>query len=190
MCSLTVTVHSVVSIFDVAKINKFKFEIDLKILSALDDKEYGLIIGLSDIIKHGLPNKLASQFIDHKLRTNMRELQSVSIGENFDGYSESDKFANLPPNRGIVNVEGGLQSSTSSSTHTWIPFNSAQANTKVLRHEDMLNTALESFDSTSQRSLTNQNRRYGEDDEVRQFNYCMKFGKRMAIILRIIMRKI
>ena len=136
------TVHSVVSIFDIDKINKFKFKIDLKILSALDDKEYELIIGLSEIIKLDLFNKLARQFIDRKIRTNMRELKSVSVGEDFDGYSESDKFANLPSKRGIASVEGGLKCPTSLSTHTWIPFSSAQANTKVVRHEDMLNTAL------------------------------------------------
>ena len=107
------------------KINKFKFEIDLKILSALDDKEYGLIIGLPDIIKHDLLDKLASQFTDRKIKTNKRELKSVSVGEDFDAYSESDKFANLPSKRGIASVEGGLKSSTSCCSHTRIPFNSA-----------------------------------------------------------------
>ena len=111
--SLTDTVHAIVSIFDIDKINKFKIEIELKILSALDDKEYGLIIKLPDIIKNDLLNKLYSQFTDRKIRTNMRELQSVSIGEDFDAYSESDKFANLPSKRGIASVEGELQSSMS-----------------------------------------------------------------------------
>ena len=49
-------------IFDESKINKIEVEIELKILSSLDDREYGLIIGLPTIKKHDLTHILNSQF--------------------------------------------------------------------------------------------------------------------------------
>ena len=43
--SLTVSVIAIVDIFDGDKTYKVKIEIELKILSSLDDREYSLIIG-------------------------------------------------------------------------------------------------------------------------------------------------
>ena len=47
--SLTDSVIAIVDIFDVDKKYKVKIEIELKILSSLDDREYSLIIGSPDI---------------------------------------------------------------------------------------------------------------------------------------------
>jgi hypothetical protein len=62
--SLTDSVIAIVDIFDVDKKYKVQIEIELKILSSLDDREYGLIIGLPDIKKHSLLRKFANQFND------------------------------------------------------------------------------------------------------------------------------
>jgi len=70
-----------------------------------------------------------------------------------------------------VSVGGELQSSTSLSTHTWIPFSSAQANTEIVRHEDMLNTVKEFSNSNSQHSLAHHRCIYDEDDEVIQYDH-------------------
>jgi hypothetical protein len=54
----TYSVVALLSVFDVDKIHKVVFETKLNILSSLDGREYDLIIGLSDFIKHNLLYKL------------------------------------------------------------------------------------------------------------------------------------
>ena len=163
--SLTDSVLANVSLYDKDKNNKFDFEIKLKILSSLDDKEYGLIIGLPDIKRHNLLNKLANQFTDAKIDSNVRELQSVSVRKNLKRYSESDKFANQPIDLKSGSVGGGLKSSTSPSAHTRITINQAQTAPMINGVDDMLSTM------HSQHKPVHRNHVYDEDDEVIQYNY-------------------
>ena len=62
-CSDTVIVSAY--IYDENKINKVSIELELKILSSLDDKEYGLIIGLPTIKRYNLTQIFKSQFNDN-----------------------------------------------------------------------------------------------------------------------------
>ena len=69
----------------------------MTILSALDDKECGLIIGLPDIIDHSLTKKLASQFtpVDpDKEEERVAGLDKFPKFSNSQGVSLSDKFVN------------------------------------------------------------------------------------------------
>ena len=59
----TYSVVALLSVSDVDKINKVVFETKLNILSSLDGREYDLIIGLPDIIKHNLLYKLRNQLV-------------------------------------------------------------------------------------------------------------------------------
>jgi len=167
---LTATVIVSVSIYDENKINKFDFEIELKILPSLDDKDYDIIIGLPDIKKHNLLEKLARQFSDRSVDADKRELQSVSVRTNPIGFSLSHKFANLPTHQGVASVGGGLESSQSSSAHTRTTINSARTIAEVSGNEDMLGATFETTESLSPRSL-NHRQRYDEDDEVIQYDY-------------------
>ena len=89
----------------------------MKILSSLDDREYGLIIGLPDIKKHNLLHKLANQFIDAEVELDVEGLKSVSSNVNLMRHSLSNKFANLPIDLKSGCVGGGLKSSTPTSAH-------------------------------------------------------------------------
>ena len=51
------------TIFSVDNKFKFNYELELKILSSLDVKEYGLIIGLPDIRNNHILNHFATQFM-------------------------------------------------------------------------------------------------------------------------------
>ena len=166
--SVTDSVLVCVSIFDKDKINNFKIEIELKILSSLDDKEYGMIIGLPDIKKHGLLNKLASQF-DREEDFDMRKLKRVSIRKELIGYSKSNKFAIPPIGQGVGSVGRGLKSSMSPSAHTRTTINSAQTATKVDGEEDMLGTTHETIMSESRPVFRSQI--YDEDDEVIPYDH-------------------
>jgi len=89
----TYSVVALLSVFDVDKINKVVFETKLNILSSLDGREYDLIIGLPDFIKHNLLYKLRNQFgsfvntlahlYDRDNESSLRVLQSVSSSETF-----------------------------------------------------------------------------------------------------------
>ena len=61
--SLTDSVNAYVEIFDIDCNFKFKYEIEFKILSSLDVREYGIIIGLPDIRNHFILDHFATQFM-------------------------------------------------------------------------------------------------------------------------------
>ena len=114
----TYSVVTLLSVYDVDKINKVVFETKLYILSSLDGREYDLMIGLLDIINHNLLYKLGNQFgsfdnslahlYDRESESSVRVLQSVSYSETFAGYSRPDKFSNLSESNHDLGFGGGL----------------------------------------------------------------------------------
>ena len=80
--SLTDSVIAIVDIFDVDKNYKIQIESEFKILSSLDDREYGLIFGLPDIKKHNLLSKFAYQFNDCEVVRTKEGLEST-LGNNY-----------------------------------------------------------------------------------------------------------
>ena len=69
-----------VQIFSIDLKDKFKCQIEFKILSVLDNKDYSLIIGHPDIVKYNLLDKFASQW---------RSETNIDIGggaEKFHGH--------------------------------------------------------------------------------------------------------
>jgi len=79
--SLTESVIAVVDIFDVDKKFKLQIEVEFKILSSLDGREYGLIIGLPDIKAHSLLSKFANQFNDCKVVNDKEGLESPLVSD-------------------------------------------------------------------------------------------------------------
>ena len=77
--ALTESISVCISLYNKDKLSKFKFDIKLKILSSLDDREYGLIIGLPDIKKHNLLHKLANQFIDAEVELDVEGLNKCLL---------------------------------------------------------------------------------------------------------------
>jgi len=171
----THTVVALLSISDEDKINKVVFETKLNILSSLDGREYDLIIGLPDIIKHNLLFKLHNQFgsFDNNLAhhhdrengSSLRVLQSVSSSETFTGYSLPDKFANLSESNSDSGFGGGLTKFQPTSTHSEATSNSA-LNTIIPRYGDMPDDMI----INKLHVLGNQHH-YDEDDEVIQTHY-------------------
>ena len=163
--SLTDSVLACISLYDKDKINKFKFDIKFTILSSLDDREYGLIIGLPDIKKNNLLTKLASQFFDANMEVEVRELNKRLLHENITRYPLSNKFASRPIDVKSGSVDGGLKSSTSTSAHPRTPSNQTQTAPKVSGDDDMLSTMLQ------QHKPFNRSHIYDEDDEVIQYDH-------------------
>ena len=166
-------------IYDEHKITKFEIELEFKILSSLDNKEYGLIIGLPDIKKHNLMIKFADQFSSEHIKLanpheettighEKKELKSVSIEKSCISCSLLHKSANLSIDLGVGSVDGGLKSSTSVSTHTSTAISSAQAIPEVDRYKDSLSSASE---SNSRRTFHHRIQKYDEDEEVIQGEY-------------------
>jgi hypothetical protein len=77
--ALTESISVCISLYNKDKLSKLKFDTKLKILSSLDDREYGLIIGLPDIKKHNLLHKLANQFIDAEVELDVEGLNKCLL---------------------------------------------------------------------------------------------------------------
>ena len=167
-------------IYDVDKINKFEVELELKILPSLDDKEYGMIIGLPSIKKHNLTHVFASQFNDSKLGkladpikeidliSKKKELKSVLFRMIINSDSLLNKSANFSVEQEVGSVGVGLKRSLSPSAHTRTITNSARTISEVDRNNDSLSNALE---KTNRRSFNHKLHRYDEDDEVIQSDF-------------------
>jgi hypothetical protein len=164
--SLTDSVIAIVDIFDVDKKYKVQIEIELKILSSLDDREYGLIIGLPDIKKHSLLSKFANQFNDCEVVSIKEGLKCPLDNEYPRGDSLYDKFANLSEDTTWVKgASGWLQRLPSSSSHTRTPAKKARLSKDVPKHEDTLCTAQE---TQSHRGFPNR-QHYDDDEEVIEY---------------------
>jgi hypothetical protein len=141
---LTDSVIANVDIFNVDKSCKFNFEIEFHILSSLDDREYGLIIGLPDIKKHNLLSKFARQFADCEVDRVQDGLKRKPEAIHPKSDSLSDKFANLSEGATcVICAGGGLKNPTSSRAHTRTPANKARLPQGNFLHEDTLSTAQE-----------------------------------------------
>jgi len=160
---LTDSVIAVVDIFDVDKKYKVQIEIELKILSSLDDRDYGLIIGLPDIRKHSLLNKFAHQFNDCEVVGIEEGLENPRDNNYPKGESLYDKFANLSEDMTWVKgASGWLKSLPSSRAHTRTTAKKARLSKDVLIHED---TAQE---TQSHRGFPNR-QHYDDDEEVIEY---------------------
>ena len=166
--SLTDSVIAVVDIFDVDKKFKITIEIELKILSSLDDRDYGIIIGLPDIKKHSLLSKFANQFNDCEVVRTEEGLESPR-GNNYPkGESLSNKFANLSEDMmWVKGASSWLQSLPSSRDHTRTPAKKARLSKEELKHEDTLCTAQE---TQSHRGFPNR-QHYDDDKEVIEYKH-------------------
>ena len=163
--SLTDSVIACVNIYDADKKYKFNFTVELKVLSSLDDREYGIIIGLPDIKKHNLLSRFANQFNDCKVDIGEGQLKRNPVNVDPIGNSISDKFANLSEELvWVKHASGWLESPTSPSAHTRTPANKRARHRKNLRHEDMLHNA---YETTSPR-IFKRPQHYDEDEEVIQ----------------------
>jgi len=152
---LTDSVIAVVDIFDVDKKYKVQIELELKILSSLDDRDYGLIIGLPDIRKHSLLNKFAHQFNDCEVVGIEEGLENPRDNDCPKGESLYDKFANLSED--MTWVKGA---------HGWLEsLPSSRLPKDVLIHEDTLCTAQE---TQSHRGFPNR-QHYDDDEEVIEY---------------------
>jgi hypothetical protein len=163
--AITESILVTISLYDKDKLNKVECDINFKILSSLDGKEYGLIIGLPDIKKHNLLTKLASQFIDAEVNLDAVGLKSVASKKTLKRYSLPNKFANLPIDLKSGGVDRGLKSSMSPSAHTRTPINQTQTVPMVSGDEDMLSTM------TSQHRPIHRSHIYDEDEEVIQYDH-------------------
>ena len=164
---LTRTVIACVSVYDMSNDKKIVIQVNLKILSSLDDKAYGLIIGLPDIRKFQLLNHLASQFSDCKsVDDNVMRWKVATLKDIPRGNALLDKFANLgESSRKIPN-------SVQLKRRRSLRINSPNTNTsyqsgltsRVLTYEDMLSTVREDVEDSS--SSFRPSYIYDEDDEV------------------------
>jgi len=152
--SLTESVIAVVDIFDVDKKFKLQIEVEFKILSSLDGREYGLIIGLPDIKAHSLLSKFANQFTDCKVVNDKEGLESPLVRDYPKGISLSDKFANLCED--VTWVKGA---------NGWLESLPARLSKDELTHEDTLYTATE---TQSHRGFSNR-QHYDDDEEVIEY---------------------
>ena len=175
-CAETVIVTAF--IYDENKINKFEIELEIKILSSLDDKEYGLIIGLPTIKKYGLTQRLASQFNDSnqgkfaipfkesELVVKKKELkQSVPFCKSNTSNSLSDKSANSFNEQREGSVSVGLRKrSMSPSAHTRTSTAKTQSSLTFNKSKDILSNMLEKK-LLNTRNSNHRAHRYEEDED-------------------------
>ena len=171
--------------YDENKINKVLIELELKILSSLDDKEYGLIIGLPTIKKYNLTRIFNSQFNDR----DSSELASPLVGNTLPSklceqkkcdptkkqgisYSLSNKSANLfnDQKEGSVRVVP-KQRSPLSRDHTRTRTTKTQSRLLIAIHKDNLNNLLETPKNLNTRKSNHRAHIYEEDEEITQSDY-------------------
>ena len=152
----------------------------MKILSSLDDKEYGIIIGLPSIRQHNLTHVFSSQFDDSKLGkladpikeidliSKKKELKSVPFRMIINSDSLLNKSAIFSVEQEVGSVGVGLKRSLSPSAHTRTITNSARTISEVDKNNDSLSNALE---KTNRRSFNHKLHKYDEDDEVIQSDF-------------------
>ena len=144
--SLTDSVVAIVDIFDVDNKFKFNYELEFKILSALDDKDYGIIIGLPDIKENLILNHFAHQFmVDRKDSHDSKRWKVALLDEIPVGNTLADKFANLGE------IPRMIPNSVQLKRRRLLRTNSPNTNTsyqsgltsRFLSYEDMLGNVLE-----------------------------------------------
>ena len=136
---LSDSVIACVDIYDVDNKFKLNYEMEFKILSSLDDREYGIIIGLPDIKRHKMLDHFANQFIIGGKDTHERKRCKVDLLDDIPlGNTLSDKFASLSEIQCSKHKSKELQRTTllrinSPNTITY----STGLTQKYLSHDDM-----------------------------------------------------
>ena len=182
-CNNTVLINA--CIYDENKINKVLIELELKILSSLDDKEYGLIIGLPTIKKYNLTRIFNSQFND----SDSGELASPLMGNILPSklceqkkcdpskkQSISCSLLNKSANFFKKQREGSVrvvpkQRSPLSRAHTRTRTTKTQSRRLIANHKDNLNNLLETPKNLNTRKSNHRAHIYEEDEEVTQSDY-------------------
>ena len=158
-----------VDIFSVDNKFKFKYEIEFKILSSLDVKEYGLIIGLPDIRNNHILDHFATQFMGVSKGINSSSPSGhrwkVELPRDTpESNTLADKFANLGE------IPRTIPNSVQLKRRRLLRINSPNTNTsyqsgltsRFLTYEDMLCNVLED----SPRYIFQPPSQYDEDEEV------------------------